>query len=53
LKKSDKKTILGRNDLLRRESYRQPVIPPAPLTGDAGRGCGDASRAPNFLREFD
>jgi hypothetical protein len=24
----------------------QPVIPPAPLTGDAGRGCGDASRAP-------
>ena len=23
----------------------QPVIPPAPLTGDVGRGCGDASRA--------
>ncbi len=27
------------------ESFRQPVIPPAPLTGDVGRGCGDASRA--------
>jgi hypothetical protein len=27
------------------ESSRQPVIPPAPLTGDAGRGCGDAIRA--------
>jgi hypothetical protein len=27
------------------ESSRQPVIPPAPLTGDVGRGCGDASRA--------
>src|ERR1700686_3586553 len=26
-------------------SFRQPVIPPAPLTGDVGRGCGDASRA--------
>ena len=26
-------------------SSRQPVIPPAPLTGDVGRGCGDASRA--------
>jgi hypothetical protein len=24
---------------------RQPVIPPAPLTGDVGRGCGDASCA--------
>jgi hypothetical protein len=35
-----------RNDLLVRESSLQPVIPPAPLTGDAGRGCGDASRAP-------
>jgi len=23
----------------------QPVVPPAPLTGDVGRGCGDASRA--------
>ena len=23
----------------------QPVFPPAPLTGDVGRGCGDASRA--------
>ncbi len=27
------------------ESFRQPVIPPAPLTGDVGRDCGDASRA--------
>lgn len=26
-------------------SSRQPVFPPAPLTGDVGRGCGDASRA--------
>jgi hypothetical protein len=23
----------------------QPVFPPAPLTGDVGCGCGDASRA--------
>jgi hypothetical protein len=23
------------------------------LTGDAGRGCGDASRAPNFSAEID
>jgi len=22
------------------------------LTGDAGRGCGDASRAPNFFEKF-
>jgi hypothetical protein len=29
---------------------RQPVIPPAPLTGDVGRGCGDASRAQLFVR---
>src|SRR3984957_1486668 len=27
----------------------EPVIPPAPLTGDVGRGCGDASRALLFL----
>jgi hypothetical protein len=26
--------------------------PPAPLTGDAGRGCGDASCAPNFSAEI-
>jgi hypothetical protein len=26
-------------------SFWQPVIPPAPLTGDVGRGCGDAIRA--------
>jgi hypothetical protein len=32
------------------ESFRQPVIPPAPLTGDVGRGCGDASRALLFFR---
>jgi hypothetical protein len=24
-------------------------LPPAPLTGDAGRGCGDASRALLFI----
>ena len=40
------------NDLLACESYTQPVIPPAPLTGDAGRGCGDASRAPLFFGYF-
>jgi hypothetical protein len=27
------------------ESSRQPVIPPAPLTGDVGRDRGDAGRA--------
>jgi len=27
------------------ESSWQPVFPPAPLTGDVGRGCGDAGRA--------
>jgi hypothetical protein len=26
-------------------SFRQPVIPPAPLTGDVGRDRGDAGRA--------
>jgi hypothetical protein len=26
-------------------SFRQPVIPLPQLTGDVGRGCGDASRA--------
>jgi hypothetical protein len=41
------------NDLCGRESSRQPVIPPAPLTGDAGRGCGDASRAPLFIYFID
>jgi hypothetical protein len=51
LRKSQKKANSGWNDLFGRESSRQPVIPPAPLTGDAGRGCGDASRAPNFLAE--
>jgi hypothetical protein len=35
----------GGNDFRGRASFRQPVIPPAPLTGDVGRGCGDASRA--------
>jgi hypothetical protein len=34
------------------ESSRQPVIPPAPLTGDVGRGCGDASRALLFYTEI-
>jgi hypothetical protein len=47
--KIQKKVWAARNDPFGRESSRQPVIPPAPLTGDAGRGCGDASRAPNFL----
>jgi hypothetical protein len=47
--KKSEKSLAARNDPLGRESFRQPVIPPAPLTGDAGRGCGDASRAPNFL----
>jgi hypothetical protein len=28
------------------------LFPPAPLTGDVGRGCGDASRALLFLQEF-
>jgi hypothetical protein len=31
--------------------HREPVIPPAPLTGDVGRGCGDASRALLFLQK--
>src|SRR3954451_22110139 len=31
------------------ESSWQPVIPPAPLTGDVGRDCGDASRALLFV----
>lgn len=31
------------------ESSPQPVIPPAPLTGDVGRDCGDASRALLFV----
>src|ERR1700739_3928225 len=33
-----------------RASFWQPVIPPAPLTGDVGRGCGDASRALLFFK---
>src|SRR3979490_1434341 len=40
-----KKYLGGRNDSGDWESFRQPVIPPAPLTGDVGRDCGDASRA--------
>jgi hypothetical protein len=28
------------------------LFPPAPLTGDAGRGCGDASCAPLFVRKL-
>ena len=35
-----------------RSHSRQPVIPPAPLTGDVGRGCGDASRALLFSAEI-
>ena len=30
----------------------QPVIPPAPLTGDVGRDCGDASRALLFSGKY-
>jgi hypothetical protein len=48
-RKNLKKTGPGWNDPKACASFPQPVIPPAPLTGDAGRGCGDASRAPNFL----
>jgi hypothetical protein len=48
-KKIRKKARSVWNDPKARESSRQPVIPPAPLTGDAGRGCGDASRAPDFF----
>jgi hypothetical protein len=40
-----KKISGNRNDCVACESYLQPVIPPAPLTGDVGRDCGDASRA--------
>src|SRR5438477_8950870 len=39
----------GRNDPGWSESFEQPVIPPAPLTGDVGRDCGDASRALLFI----
>src|SRR5260370_24429653 len=35
------------------ESSRQPVIPPAPLTGDVGRDRGDAGRALLFLSPSD
>src|SRR6266404_6962728 len=34
------------------ESSRQPVIPPAPLTGDVGRDRGDAGRALLFFVSF-
>jgi hypothetical protein len=44
-----KKLAARWNDLLICASSTQPVIPPAPLTGDAGRGCGDASRALLFI----
>jgi hypothetical protein len=45
VKKYRKKISGNRNDSGAWESSRQPVIPPAPLTGDVGRDCGDASRA--------
>ena len=48
-KKYLEKIIGGWNDSGACASSRQPVIPPAPLTGDVGRGCGDASRALLFL----
>jgi hypothetical protein len=41
-----------------RERLRGPCVitaaglPPAPLTGDVGRGCGDASRALLFCSGF-
>src|SRR3954454_10881415 len=44
-----KKFRTGRNDPGWSESSEQPVIPPAPLTGDVGRDCGDASRALLFV----
>jgi hypothetical protein len=50
--KTQKKAAPLWNEPLGRASLRQPVIPPAPLTGDAGRGCGDASRAPTFFVEI-
>jgi hypothetical protein len=40
------------NDPGARASSQQPVIPPAPLTGDAGRGCGDANRALLFFAKY-
>ena len=49
---NSKKRCPGWNDPLACASFRQPVIPPAPLTGDAGRGCGDASRAPILFAEM-
>jgi hypothetical protein len=39
----------NRNDSGACESFLQPVFPPAPLTGDVGRDCGDASRALLFV----
>ena len=45
VKKYLKKISGNRNDSGACASFLQPVIPPAPLTGDVGRGCGDASRA--------
>jgi hypothetical protein len=50
--KNPKKMRPGWNDPRACASFPQPVIPPAPLTGDAGRGCGDASCAPNFSAEI-
>ena len=47
---SRKKYRPARNDYRARASSRQPVIPPAPLTGDVGRDCGDAGRALLFAR---
>jgi hypothetical protein len=40
-----KKFSGGGNEFGAYASFRQPVIPPAPLTGDVGRDRGDAGRA--------
>jgi hypothetical protein len=53
VKKYLKKISGNRNDCVACESYLQPVIPPAPLTGDVGRDCGDASRALLFSAEIE
>ena len=58
LKAGDHLTVYEKNSLAAgttpgaQASSRQPVIPPAPLAGDVGRGCGDASRALLFSRYF-
>jgi hypothetical protein len=52
VKKYLKKISGNRNDCVACESYLQPVIPPAPLTGDVGRDCGDASRALLLFQAF-